>query len=79
MNSIISKLKLLEDDQLLVLSEALDSEIARREEKMEDYPESARGRARMREQSYRANIGAKAPPIRSVGMKDAGRRRKFAA
>jgi hypothetical protein len=79
MNSIISKLRHLEDDELLILSEALDVEIARREERMEEYPDSARARARLREQSYRSNLGTKAPPVRTVGMKDAGRKRKFAA
>jgi hypothetical protein len=79
MQSIINKLRHLEDEQLLILSEAVDLEITRREERMEEHPDSARMRARQREQSYRANLGTKAPPIRSIGMKDAGRRRKFAA
>jgi hypothetical protein len=79
MQSIISRLRTLEDEQLLMLSEAIDTEISRREERMEEHPESARARARQREQSYRSNIGTKAPPVRAVGMKDSGRRRKFAA
>jgi hypothetical protein len=79
MQSIISKLRYLEDEELLMVSEAIDIEIARREERMEEHPESARMRARQREQSYRSNIGSKAPPIRSVGMKDQNQRRRFAA
>ena len=79
MQSIINKMRHFEDEQLLILSEAIDLEMMRREERMEEHPESARLRARQREQSYRSNLGAKAPPIRAVGMKDAGRKRKFAA
>jgi hypothetical protein len=79
MQSIINKLRHLEDDELLIVSEAIDIEIARREARMEEHPDSARTRARHREQSYRANLGTKAPPVRVVGMKDAGRRKKFAA
>lgn len=79
MQSMITRLRSLGDEELLVLSEAIDIEIARREERMEEYPDSARTRARQREQSYRSSLGAKAPPIRAVGMKDAGRKRRFAA
>jgi hypothetical protein len=79
MQSIITRLRTLEDEQLLMLSEAIDVELIRREERMEEHPDSARTRARQREQSYRSNLGTKAPPVRAVGMKDAGRKRKFAA
>jgi hypothetical protein len=79
MQSIISRLRTLNDEQLLHVSEAVDVEIARREARMEEHPESARLRARQRDHSYRSNLGTKAPPVRAVGMKDAGRRRKFAA
>jgi hypothetical protein len=79
MQSIISRLRILEDEQLLILSESIDIEIARREQRMEEHPDSARTRARQRSQSYRTDLGTKAPPVRAVGMKDAGRRRKFAA
>lgn len=79
MQSIITRLRTLEDEQLLLVSEAVDIEIARRETRMEEHPDSARTRARNREQSYRTSLGTKAPPVRVVGMKDAGRRRKFAA
>ncbi|MCC6125643.1 MAG: hypothetical protein IT426_11815 [Pirellulales bacterium] len=79
MQSIINRMRTLEDDELLLLSEAIDIEIARREARMEEHPDSARARARQREESYRSTLGAKAPPVRAVGMKDAGRRRKFAA
>jgi hypothetical protein len=79
MQSIISKLHHLTDEQLLILSEAIDIEIMRREQRMEEHPDSARTRARQRKESYRSNLGTKAPPIRAVGMKDAGPKRKFAA
>lgn len=79
MQSLINKLRHLKDEELLILSEAIDIEISRREERMEEHPDSARTRARQREQGYRSSIGTKAPPVRTVGMKDAGQRRKFAA
>jgi hypothetical protein len=79
MQSIITRLRTLGNDELLILSEAIDIEIGRREERLEEHPDSARTRARQRNQSYRASVGAKAPPVRAVGMKDAGPRRKFAA
>jgi hypothetical protein len=79
MKSIVSKLRALEDEELLILSEAIDLEIGRRGERMEEHPDSARTRARQRGESYRVKLGTKAPPVRAVGMKDAGRKRKFAA
>ena len=79
MQSIINRLRSLEDEELLILSEAIDIEIARREARLEEQPDSARTRARQREDSYRTKLGTKAPPVRAVGMKDAGRKRKFAA
>jgi hypothetical protein len=79
MQSIINRLRTLEDEELLILSEAIDVEMVRREQRMEEHPESARARARERGDSYRARLGTKAPPVRAVGMKDAGRKRKFAA
>jgi hypothetical protein len=79
MQSIIAKFRQLDDEDLLILSEAIDIEISRRQEMMEEHSDSARRRAVQRDQGYRSNLGTKAPPIRAVGMKDAGRRRKFAA
>ena len=79
MQSMITRLRSLGDEELLILSEAIDIEIVRREERMEEHPDSARTRARQHEQSYRSGLGAKAPPVRAVGMKDAGRKRRFAA
>jgi hypothetical protein len=79
MQSIINRLRTLKDEELLILSEAIDIEIGRREERMEEHPDSARTRARERGESYRTRLGTKAPPVRAVGMKDAGRKRKFAA
>jgi hypothetical protein len=79
MQSIIGRLPHLDDEQLLILIEALDAEFDRRKERMAEYPDSARMRARQRDQGYRTNLGAKAPPVRTVGMKNSGRKRKFAA
>ncbi len=42
MHSIINRLRSLADEELLVLSEAIDIEIACREERMEEHPDSAR-------------------------------------
>jgi hypothetical protein len=79
MQSIINRLSNLENEELLILCEALDAEFERRVERLEEYPDSARMRARQRKQSYRTNIGAKAPPVHTVGMKNSGRKRQFAA
>jgi hypothetical protein len=79
MQSIIDRLPHMDDEQLLILSEALDAECDRRGDRLEEHPDSARMRVRQREKSYRANLGTKAPPVRTVGMKTSGRKHQFAA
>jgi hypothetical protein len=78
MHAIIKKLQNLNDDELLALSEAIDTELECREEKNDAIPESARRRAVMRDQSYRKATGASAPPVRATGLKD-HRKRRYAA
>jgi hypothetical protein len=75
MNAILKQLYHLGDDELLSLSEAIDSELDRRAERDEGIPDSARRRALSREQSYRRNTGASAPPIRAIGLRDTRRHR----
>jgi hypothetical protein len=78
MHGIGKKLQNLNDEELLVLSEAIDMELERREELNDDVPESARRRAVMRDQSYRRATGSSAPPVRATGLKKPDKRR-FAA
>ncbi|MGW8257344.1 MAG: hypothetical protein ACWGMZ_07670 [Thermoguttaceae bacterium] len=78
MNSIIKKLKFLNKDELLLISEAIDVEIDRRQTRMDEVPESARRRAVMRDKSYRHATGSSAPPVRVTGLKGP-RKRPFAA
>ena len=78
MHSIVKKLNNLNDEELLVLSEAIDLELGRRQEKSDEIPESARRRAIMRDQSYRRATGSAAPPVRATGLK-ADRKRRHAA
>jgi hypothetical protein len=75
MNTILKQLQRLADDELLAVSEAIDVELERRLEGMPAHCESARQRARDRQQSYRRVTGAGAPPISAVGL---GRSRKAA-
>jgi hypothetical protein len=70
MKSIVKKLHNLNDDELLIISEAIDLELEHRQEKIEEIPESARRRAVMRDQSYRRATGSSAPPVRATGLKD---------
>jgi hypothetical protein len=78
MHGIAKHLHNLNDDELLVLSEAIDIEMERRQEKAEGVPESARRRAVMRDQSYRRATGSSAPPIRVTGLKEPRKRRHAA-
>jgi hypothetical protein len=75
MNAILKRLEHMVDDELLTLSEAIDVELDRRLDRIEKAPESARSRAIAREQSYRRTIGATAPPIRAIGLRDNRRNR----
>jgi hypothetical protein len=74
MNRILNQLRRLSDDELTHLSEAIDLELDRRLELMEDVPDSARHRAIQRQKSYRRSLGSSAPPIRAVGLKDSTRK-----
>jgi hypothetical protein len=78
MKAIIKKLNNLNNDELLSLSEAIDQEMERRQERIEEIPESARRRAIMRDQSYRRSTGSSAPPVRVTGLKEPGKRRRAA-
>jgi hypothetical protein len=78
MNAIVKKLLNLNDDELLAISEEIDVELERRQERTEEIPESARRRAVMREQSYRRVTGSVAPPVRATGLKEQRKRRNAA-
>lgn len=70
MNAILKRIPQLGDDDLLVLSEAIDIELEGRLDRTESIPESARRRAVSRDHSYRRSNGASAPPIRAIGLRD---------
>jgi hypothetical protein len=76
--TILKRLKQLGEDELLMISEAIDVEMERRQERIEEIPDSARRRAVMRGQSYRRATGSTALPIRITGLKEQ-RKRPFAA
>jgi hypothetical protein len=69
MNTILKQLYRLGDNELLSLSEAIDSELDRRLGRQDDVPDSARRRAISREHSYHHSTGSSAPPIRAVGLR----------
>ena len=75
MHAILKELRQLADDELLAVSEAIDLELERRLVGVEEPCESARQRARDRQQSYQRETGAGAPPISAVGL---GRARRAA-
>jgi len=78
MNAILRRLRSLDDDELLSISEAIDTELELRLSPTDAVPESARSRAVERAQSYRQRIGSKAPPIRAVGLGHDSRRNRAA-
>jgi hypothetical protein len=78
MKTILKNLDKMNAEELLALSEAIDIELDRRQERLEKIPESARRRAVMRDQSYRRSTGAFAPPVRSIGLKKQRDRRDAA-
>ncbi len=78
MKAIIKKLNNLNNEELQALSEAIDLELDRREERLDDVPESARRRAVLRDQSYRRSTGSSAPPVRVTGLKEPRKRRHAA-
>jgi hypothetical protein len=78
MKAIDKNLNNLNNDELQALSEAIDLELERREQRMEEVPQSARRRAVLRDQSYRRSTGSSAPPVRVTGLKEPRRRRHAA-
>jgi len=78
MKTIFKKLNDLNSDELLALSEAIDLELGRRQERTEEVPESARRRAVLRDQSYRRSTGSTAPPVRVTGLKERRKGRRAA-
>jgi hypothetical protein len=78
MKAIIKNLNNLNNDELQALTEAIDLELERRQERMEEIPESARRRAILRDQSYRRSTGSTAPPVRVTGLKEQRNRRHAA-
>ncbi|MGD0655144.1 MAG: hypothetical protein ABSA16_12425 [Thermoguttaceae bacterium] len=78
MKAILKNLNDLNNDELLSLSEAIDLELGRRQERTEEIPESARRRAVLRDQSYRRATGSTAPPVRVTGLKGQRKRRHAA-
>jgi hypothetical protein len=68
LNTLLKRLCKLTTQELFSLCEAIDIELQRRDELVDDTPDSARRRALQREQGYRRRIGATAPPIRAVGL-----------
>jgi hypothetical protein len=77
MNALLSGIQQMTDEELAQLSEAIDSELASRQKSHDPIPDSARRRANARQQSYRRSIGASAPPIKAIGLRE--RRRTRAA
>lgn len=74
MDAILKRLRQMADDDLTMLSEAVDLELERRLELAEDVPDSARRRAVLRQQSYRRTTGANAPQVRYTGLGKDSRR-----
>lgn len=76
MEAMSKRLRLLSDDELLALSEAIDTELERRLDFADEIPDSARRRAVLRQQSYRRSVGSHAPPVSATGL---GKQRRRAA
>jgi hypothetical protein len=74
MSTYLSRVQQMSDEELLAFAEAIDLELERRQESLDPIPDSARRRANARQQSYRRSVGASAPPIRAVGLRDQQRR-----
>jgi hypothetical protein len=78
MNVILKHLRSLGDDELLSISEAIDTELELRMGHADAISESARSRAIERVRSYRQRIGSAAPLIRQVGLRRDSRRNRAA-
>ena len=79
MNSMLRKLRKLGDDELYVISDAIDAEISRREELSDTADVSSRQRANERSQSYRRKNGAGGESALVLGVKRTVERKKQAA
>ena len=78
MNTILKLMRKLGDNELLSVSEAIDRELDRRLGRMDLIPVSARRRANDRQNSYRHDNGASAPPVRVIGLQPLSTRRRAA-
>ena len=74
MSAYLNRVQQMSDEELLGFAEAIDFELERRQESLDPIPDSARRRANARQQSYRRSIGAYAPPLRAIGLRDVRRR-----
>jgi hypothetical protein len=74
MNAILNRLRRLSEDELLSVSEAIDTELERRLELQDEIPDSARRRAVQRQKSYRHSLGSAAMPVKASGLKEPRRR-----
>ncbi len=74
MSSYLSRVQQMSDEDLTAFAEAIDFELERRRESLDPIPESARRRANARQHSYRRSVGAAAPPIKAVGLRDPRRK-----
>jgi hypothetical protein len=75
MNAMLNRMRRLDDEELLSLSEAVDLELEWRLEREDPIPGSTRRRAVDRRYSYRRNNGTKAPPAQMIDRRPTLRRR----
>ncbi|OHB66730.1 MAG: hypothetical protein A2V70_08235 [Planctomycetes bacterium RBG_13_63_9] len=75
MNAMIKRLRELGDEELRMVSEAIDRELECRQERRDPISESARRRAVERSQSYRRSTGSSAVPVKFAGTPGRPRRR----
>ena len=68
MNTILKQLQELADTDLYALSDAIATEMDRRDETIDEPGDSARRRAVDRQEGYRRRSGSGAPPVRIVGF-----------
>ena len=78
MNSMLGKMRKLGDDELYVISDAIDAEIARREKQTDVMDVSPRQRANERSQSYRRKNGTGGESALVIGVKRTIERKKHA-
>jgi len=76
MNSMLRKLRRLGDDELYIISDAIDVELARREEKMDEEASSAKQKAAERTQSYRRKNGSGGESALVLGVRQTIQRKK---